>query len=532
MLFTAHRISYQQTNYFSKIVLDYLANEASLQSFFALPPTLNGLKQAITQKELRPVDRAVLVGALQKQYTGVQTSAEVARNIEALSLDTTFTICTAHQPNLFTGPLYFIYKILHAIKLAAALKAELPHYNFVPVYYMGSEDADLEELNHTYVRGKKYEWTTSQTGAVGRMVIDKKLTALLAEMEGQLSVDPYGSEITQLLKACYTEGKTIQQATFEIVNELFKHYGLVVLIPDSADLKRKMLDVFKDDLFHQLPSAVVGHTSRMLGEQYNVQAHPRDINLFYLKGDKRERIVKHSEGFSVNHTDIQFSAHELEAELQAHPERFSPNVILRGLFQETILPNLAFIGGGGELAYWLQFRDLFDHYRIPFPVLVLRNSFLVMEKKWQDLAQKLSLTDEQIFLPEQRLLDLIIEREGKKPLLNGEVQELANIYEQLKGLATSVDQTLSQHVEALRKKATNQLVELEKKMVRAERKKHAAQLGQISKLKKALFPSGLQERTENIAGYYSRWGRDLIGELYEHSLTLEQEFIILKAKDL
>lgn len=531
MLFTAHRIPYQQTNYFSKIVLDYLANEASLQPFFALPPSLDGVKQAITQKELRPVDRAVLVGVLKEQYSGVNTSTEVTRNIEALARENTFTICTAHQPNLFTGPLYFIYKILHAVRLAEFLKGELPHYNFVPVYYMGSEDADLEELNHTYVRGKKYEWTTSQTGAVGRMVIDKKLTALLSEMEGQLSVDPHGTEITRLLKECYTEGKTIQQATFGIVNALFQHYGLIVLIPDSAPLKKRMLDIFKDDLFHQLPSAIVGHTSRLLGEQYNVQAHPRDINLFYLKGDIRERIIKHGEGYSVNHTDIHFSALELEAELQAHPERFSPNVILRGLFQETILPNLAFIGGGGELAYWLQFRDLFDHYRTPFPVLVLRNSFLLMEKKWQELAGKLNLSDGHLFLPEQGLLDLIIEREGKKPLLNGEVQELQSIYEQLKSLATSVDQTLSRHVEALKTRATNQLLELEKKMVRAERKKHAAQQAQISKLKKALFPGGLQERTENVSGFYALWGRDLIGELYQHSPVLEQEFVILKSKD-
>lgn len=531
MLFTAHRIPYQQTNYFSKIVLDYLANEASLQPFFALPPSLDGVKQAITQKELRPVDRAVLVGVLKDQYSGVNTSTEVTRNIEALARENTFTICTAHQPNLFTGPLYFIYKILHAVRLAEFLKGELPHYNFVPVYYMGSEDADLEELNHTYVRGKKYEWTTSQTGAVGRMVIDKKLTALLSEMEGQLSVDPHGTEITRLLKECYTEGKTIQQATFGIVNALFQHYGLIVLIPDSAPLKKRMLDIFKDDLFHQLPSAIVGHTSRLLGEQYNVQAHPRDINLFYLKGDIRERIIKHGEGYSVNHTDIHFSVLELEAELQAHPERFSPNVILRGLFQETILPNLAFIGGGGELAYWLQFRDLFDHYRTPFPVLVLRNSFLLMEKKWQELAGKLNLSDGHLFLPEQGLLDLIIEREGKKPLLNGEVQELQSIYEQLKSLATSVDQTLSRHVEALKTRATNQLLELEKKMVRAERKKHAAQQAQISKLKKALFPGGLQERTENVSGFYALWGRDLIGELYQHSPVLEQEFVILKSKD-
>jgi uncharacterized protein YllA (UPF0747 family) len=201
------------------------------------------------------------------------------------------------------------------------------------------------------------------------------------------------------------------------------------------------------------------------------------------------------------------------------------------LFQETILPNLAFIGGGGELAYWLQLKELFDHYAVPFPVLVLRNSFLLIEQRWQELIQKLGLSTVQLFLPEQQILDNLLEREGKKPLLNGEVAELMGIYEQLKQVASGVDHTLTRHVEALKTKATNQLQTLEKKMIRAERKKHAVRQAQINKLKGALFPHGLQERTENMAFYYAKWGHSFINDLYEQSLTLEQEFVVLVNKD-
>lgn len=468
---------------------------------------------------------------MQQQYGTVNQTEAVAQNIQALSSEQTFTLCTAHQPNLFTGPVYFIYKILHTIKLAENLKGQFPNNNFVPVYYMGSEDADLEELNHIYLHGRKYEWTTKQAGAVGRMVIDKQLTSLISEMEGQLSVEPFGKEFITILRDCYTEGTTIQEATFKIVHRLFGAYGLVVLIPDHPDLKREMRVVFNDDLYQQQPSRIVQQTSEQLDQHYNAQAYPREINLFYLKDNIRERIIRQEGGFVVNNTNLRFSEEEMDRELADHPERFSPNVILRGLFQETILPNLAFIGGGGELAYWLQLRALFDHYKVPYPVLVLRNSFLLVERKWKELTEKLGLSLEQLFLPGQQILDAILEREGKKPLLNGELAELAGIYDQLKQMAIGVDRTLSRHVEALKTKATNQLLVLEKKMVRAERKKHEIQANQINKLKAGLFPGGLQERKENLGAFYSRWAPGIIHTLYAHSLTLEQEFTILIDND-
>lgn len=481
-------------------------------------------------KERQGINRSLLVTELQQQYAGLPVTEAVTANLQRLLEPTTFTVCTAHQPNLFTGPLYFIYKILHTIRLAAHLREALPGYHFVPLYYMGSEDADFAELNHTYVGGKRIEWQKVQSGAVGRMTVDGALTRLIDELAGQLTVEPHGQEVIGLLRQCYTEGQTIQAATFALVNQLYGRYGLLVLIPDNPALKKEMLPVFRDDLYHQAPSAIVEQTSGNLEANYNAQAHPREINLFYLKDNLRERIIKKDDRYQVQHTDLSFSGSELEHELEQHPERFSPNVILRGLFQETILPNVAFIGGGGELAYWLQLKDLFDQYAVPFPVLVLRNSFLIIEKRWQQLMQRLRLTPEQLFLSPLQLMNLMLEQEGKKPQLNGEVRQLEALYDALQQRAVAVDASLAQHVAALKAKAGNQLLNLEKKMQRAERKKYGASEEQITRLKEQLFPNnGLQERVENFSAFYARWGSAFIDALLASSLSLEQQFTVLLA---
>lgn len=528
-MFTAEHLPYSQTGAFTKIVSDYLNGSEKLKPFYAEPATLAGIKTTIERKKKQPVNRKLLVETLQQQYQTVPAANVVKKNIESLLSEDTFTVCTAHQPNLFTGPLYFIYKILHAIKLAVFLKEQLPQYNFVPVYYMGSEDADFAELNHTYVDGKKIEWKKIQKGAVGRMMVDKTLMQLIDELEGQLSAEAYGKEVISLLRRCYANGKNIQTATFELVNELYGNYGLVVLIPDHPLLKTQMKKVFEDDLFKNTPSEIVQKTSEKLSAHYTMQAHPREVNLFYLKDNIRERIVRQNFQFSILNTQLLFSEKEFHKELDEHPERFSPNVILRGLYQETILPNLVFIGGGGEIAYWLQLKELFEHYKIVYPVLVLRNSFLIVEEKWKERIKKIGLKISDFFQPENDLMKLVVSNNSRKAIsLNGNFEKAEELFEQIKIQAGAIDPTLLQHVASIKTRSLKNLQELEKKMLRAEKRKFADQQRQIQKIKEVLFPkNGLQERAENFSGFYAKWGKSFIDELYKNSLSLEQQFIIL-----
>ncbi len=524
-------LAYQKTGYFTSLITDYLAQKPELSRFYQHPVSPDGMRQAMEARKQFRTDRPALVKHLHEQYKQVSTSAQVIRNINLLSEENTFTVCTAHQPALFTGTLYFVYKILHAIRLADTLTKQFPGHHFVPVYWMGSEDADLDELGKFYLGTEKITWNTTQTGAVGRMNT-KGIDTLLHRIEGELSVLPYGKELMELLRDAYRKGDNIQNSTFRLLDSLFREYGLIVLIPDTAMLKKQMQAVFEDDLYRQTPSTIVSETIREFPSHYKIQANPREVNLFYLKDDLRGRIEKTGDTYIVHDSSLSFTAETINRELQEFPERFSPNVILRGLYQETILPNIAFIGGGGETAYWLELKSLFDHYNVPFPVLVLRNSFLLTDTRTLKKIEKMGFTLEDFFLPEEKLLNILVTKNKNGQLkLEKEKEAAQSIYGQLKEKAGEIDHSLKQHVEALRVKALKPLEELEKKMLRAEKRKYETEQRQIHAIKSMLFPlNGLQERIENFMPYYARYGAAFLEKLYQHSLSLEQEFGLLVVK--
>jgi len=526
---TAQFISYKQTGYFSKMVTDYIAGEEKLRPFFNHPVTKDGIKAAIEKRISFPTDRQLLVEILSRQYQDVELNGRQKHYLQQLSSDNTFTICTAHQPNIFTGYLYFIFKILHIIKLAEELQIEIPEQNFVPVYYMGSEDADLDELGHVFINGEKFEWATKQTGAVGRMKVDKALIQLIETVSGQLLVFPFGAEIIALMKQCYKEQVTIEQATFKLVNELFAAYGLLILLPDSDLVKRAFIPVIKKELTTRFSNKAVEKTVSQFPAVYKAQASGREINLFYLLDNKRERIEQSGETFLIINTTLKFTLQQLLQELNDHPERFSPNVILRPVLQEFILPGIAFIGGGGEIAYWLELKKVFEAVEVPYPMLIVRNSFMFVNKESQGIVEKLKLDYVGLFKPALEQLNQLVQRDSVVQLdLEKEKQQLTELYEQLKNISGSIDVTLKTHTSALFTQALNKINALEKKMLSAERKKFEAQQRQLQKLRKELFPNNnLQERVVNIMPFYAAWGKNFIEMIFDNSKGLNQEFGII-----
>ena len=337
---TSTQLSYGDTGFFSPLANAFVNGDKDLAQFYKHPVSFEGIATAIKERQQSVIDRKLLVDELTNQYKSLQPSGRVKENIALLSDENTFTVCTAHQPAIFTGNLFFVYKIIHAIKLAEELTKKFQGKNFVPVFYMGCEDADLDELGNIFLDGEKINWETNQQGAIGRMNT-KGLDKIIHRVEGELSVLPHGKELVAILKECYLNSPDIQTATFKLIHQLFGDYGLVVLIPDNPNLKRKMIPVFEDELFNHHSSAIVESTIVELSKKFKAQAQPREINLFYLKGDVRERIERSGDEWNVVNTNITFDAESLKKELTEHPERFSPNVILRGLFQETILPDVA-----------------------------------------------------------------------------------------------------------------------------------------------------------------------------------------------
>lgn len=523
-------IDYRDTLSFSELVYDYIANKDTLAPFYTFEANRNGIRKAIAQRNQYPIDRKALVASLQQQYQNLRLQKCVDENINALADNNTFSICTAHQPNLLTGYLYFFYKILHAIAMAEQLNSEYPELRFVPVYYMGSEDNDLAELGQFRYDNRNYAWDADgQTGAVGRMHTDS-LKPFLNELFKRFG--PPGihcDSLKELLTKSYNEHPTIASATQYLVHELFGQYGLIVLNPDDQNFKKQFQSVFKDELLNQHAYPIVSAQSEKLAQAYKAQAFPRPINLFYLKDNLRERIEKQGAHWQVLNTSIRFDETSLLEEVEKHPEHFSPNVILRGLFQETILPNVCFIGGGAELAYWLQLKPLFDHYKVFYPAIFLRQSVQIIEAPTWELMQKMNCSVIDIFKPIETQIKQHIMHISSADLNVAAEQEA--IGQQLKLLinkAQKIDPTLEQSIGAAHQKIKHQIKVVAQKMYRAEKRKAAIDIQRLEKIHHNIKPKGgLQERVENFSTFYLQNGFSIFDTVKRSIKPFENQFLII-----
>ena len=542
MKFNSTSISYRSTGLFSALINDYIETKDTAQSFVKYAATKEGYKKAIEQRASFPTNRKVLVEVLQNQYSQLEKGINDANtlntkaafklvndNVNLLLKENTFTVTTAHQPNIFTGPLYFFYKILHTIKLAAELKKQFPEHNFVPVYYMGSEDADLQEVGSYTLAGEAYQWNTKQKGAIGRMKVDDELIKLLQNLEGYWLVQPAGKEALDVLKQAYQKGKTISEATLYLVHAYFGKYGLVVLQPDNAQLKAVFVDVMEKELRTGFSQKAIQSTKEKLASAYHVQSDGRDLNLFYLKDNTRARIEKQGDAYIVVDTEMRFTEEEIVKELHAHPERFSPNVILRGVYQETILPGIAFIGGGGELAYWMELKNVFDEVKVHYPILQLRNSFMFMNEKQTTQWNSLGFSSDDLFKPLLELeLDYVKNKTKENLALTNHIESLNNLYVSIQQDVIKIDTSLGDHAKNLSIQAQKKLVLLEKKMIRAEKRKQQTSIDRIQAIKGSLFPkNSLQERVENFSEWVGAYGWKWVEAVLENSTTFNPSFTII-----
>lgn len=509
-------------------MLDYISGKESIQPFYNNPHTIEGYKKQLEEKQFSDENRTVLVDALIHQYKDIDPILEVQQNIESLKQPNTYTVTTGHQLNLFTGPLYFIYKIVSTINLAKELKQNFPEKNFVPVFWMATEDHDFEEINHFNLFGKKHQINSNQTGAVGRMKLEG-IDAVFTQIEETLNSRTGLEEITAKLKNFYQTNKTYTQAVKELVNDLFGKYGLVIIDGDDKNLKKVFASYLKSELLNRTNVNDINTTSEKLESlRFKKQVNPREINLFYLKDDIRERIVFENNQYKVLNTDIEFSETEILEELENDPENFSPNAIMRPLYQEVILPNLAYIGGGGELAYWLQLKEMFIKNKVSFPVLVLRNSAMIVDGGTQKKIEKLGLSIEQLFSPTDELIKGYVKAESDVNLeLNKEKNELEKVFEKIVTKANEVDPSLTGMVKAELQKSIKSIKNIESRLIKAEKQKEEVSLNQIKSVKDKLFPNNsLQERKENFLYAYLLLGDSFIDLLIDNLNTFELEFSV------
>ncbi|NEM96112.1 bacillithiol biosynthesis cysteine-adding enzyme BshC [Pontibacter burrus] len=514
------KMDYAATGAFSQTIADYLAQNEKLKPFYNHFPTIASFEAQLQEKSFSQEQRQVLHKALQEQYSSVsEINPKVQQNMDLLLQPNTFTITTGHQLNIFTGPLYFVYKIVTAINTCKQLQAQYPNYNFVPVYWMATEDHDFAEINHFNLFGKGYRWESEQKGAVGRFTTEG-LEQLLDELPEKFPV----------FEEAYRNSKTLADATRAITHSLFGEYGLVTIDGDHAELKKALTPIVEKELTENLSHKLVTETSAQLEEAgYKPQVYSREINLFYLEDGLRERIVQEGHNYKVLNTNYSFTQQEILQLVKEHPEQFSPNVILRPLYEELILPNLAYIGGGAEVVYWFQLKQVFEHYNVAFPLLMLRNSAMYINRGNASRMHKLGLTVEELFKPYLELKKhLSGQLHDEEITLEAQRQTIVAAFKEVESLAQTIDPTLVKAVAAEEQKAHNALHILEKKLTKARDSKHEQTFKQLENLKEKLFPGGsLQERHDNLLSIQAN-NPDFIPALVDAFEPLEFKFTILE----
>lgn len=511
----SQQIALKSVGAFPKLFLDYISKNENLEKFYNQYPDIQGFSKVIESRKFTDVKRKTLVSVLEKQYQVLENKP----NLDILLEPNTFTITTGHQLNIFTGPLYVIYKIVTIINLAKKLKAEFPAYNFVPVYWMASEDHDFAEIASFNLFGKTHKWETEQKGAVGRMN-PAELQAIFDELP----------EKPALFEEAYLKNTTLTDAARQYMHQLFGSEGLVSIDADDAGLKGIFSDIIKDDLLNNSANEIVTKTSNELNEMgYHTQITPREINFFYLQDGLRERIVKEDGVYKVLNSELSFSESEILQILKDQPENFSPNVVLRPLYQETILPNLAYIGGPSEVPYWLQLKGIFDHYGEQFPLLMPRNFALVINQASQKRIDKLGVTAEELFADDVSLRRSYVERNSENSLsLAFEIDDVSEVFERILKKSLAIDQTMKGAVEAEKSKIIGSLENLEKRIKKAEERNQETSVTQLLALKQKLFPDGgLQERKENFLNFYLN-DKDFINKLLEAFDPIDYSFNIIE----
>lgn len=510
-------------------MIDYLHQDRRLTSLYNRFPSIENFKDQISEKQTNftSANRQILADSLQKQYNGFTITAATQNNIINLKNTNTFTVVTGHQLNLFTGPLYFLYKIVSTINLCKELKHIHPENDFVPVYWMATEDHDFEEINFFNFNRKKFQWNKEVSGPVGRLNTDG-LHAVFDQFKKHLPLGNNADELTLLFENAYLKHNNLANATRYLANELFSEEGLVILDGDDVALKQLFIPHIKEELNNQSSFKEVEKSFDVL-KDYIIQVNPREINLFFIENGLRERIVFEDDLYKVLNTETQFTKEELLDLVDTNPKKFSPNVILRPLYQEVILPNLCYIGGGGELAYWLELKEVFTLHNITFPMLLLRNSVLLATEKQNQKREKLNLSWEELFLKTDDFLQKKT-KDFAQNVFNFEQQKqfLKQQFTALKEVTLQTNKSFIGAVNAQEAKQIKGLENLEKRYFKAERLKNQDQLDRMLDLKIALFPNNsLQERVDNFSTLYVDFGNDLIAVLLKNLNPLDQNYSVI-----
>ena len=512
---------------FSELFFDYVHDFPQVQKFykhnFRDSHVFDSVLAAIDKN---PVDRRTLVQVLGEQNTGFGSSPKTFENIALLSQATTYAVVTGQQVGLFGGPLYTIYKTITTITLAQKLKAKFPGLNFVPVFWIEGEDHDFEEMNHTSVLDRENklmrieylpggQMPERNLGPIGELAFDESLNQTLATLEESLQKTEYTDALLGRLKECYVVGRTFNQAFTAWMSVLFEDYGLVFLTSNDARLKKILSPIFVREISHfPKTSQIVIDRSAELEDQYHAQVKAKSINLFLFHKGGRYLIEPREHDFSLKGTRHYLSKEELLKIAEETPELLSPNVVLRPIAQDALLPTVAYVAGPSEIAYHAQLKPVYDHFGVNQPVIYPRASASFIDERLERVIEKHQLELASFFDEVNALTARVLEQiaEVKLDQIFGNTSSLVHdALHELKFGLKEVDPTLLGTLEGVKSKIDTNLGLLKDKAFAAQKRRNETAVRQIERAAAGLMPNGgLQERELSVLYYMNKYGPDLV----------------------
>ncbi|MBI3143356.1 MAG: bacillithiol biosynthesis cysteine-adding enzyme BshC [Bacteroidetes bacterium] len=520
-----------QTPLLRPLISDYLLSAHSVSPLYDFEPNMDGLSKALAMRKTKwNTNREVLQSVLRRQYSEAGLGHEaVNKNIDLLGLANCYTVTTGHQLNLFGGTQYFIYKIVETINLARAAREKNPDSCVVPVFWMASEDHDFEEINHVWIQGTKHGWHSGEKGAVGRFNPAQALD-VVNQLEGFWKLEPVtGSYLRQLFAQAYGM-PTLSQATRHWVHALFGHEGLVILDGDDRQLKQLFVPHMRKELHEELvfrETVPAQHLLELNGYHLQVQARP--INLFYLHNGGRERLTKHENGYGSADSNLWLDHSDMETILDEKPECLSPNALMRPLYQEVVLPNLAYVGGTAEIAYWLEMKEAFRAMDVFFPVLVTRSSAVWIPKRLSRKMVKLPLKWADYLGRKEDVIAKYAENHPKGQAFFALCDELCAAYERMSALSSTAFhemKLLSGTVAAEKRKEIKKLRHDLRKTIKA---KHDAEMLLVHQAFDLYYPQGIfQERRDTFLGTYMAMGQAYFQTLLAELQPMGHQVLVLE----
>lgn len=522
---SVRRVPFSRFESFPALFQDYSDHFERLSEFYAGDFRDRAERiRAVERTAAVERDRATLVDVLLEQNERWGMSAATRGNIEALRKDDTAAVVTGQQVGIFTGPLYTILKGITTIQLARQLSDESGRA-VVPVFWLGVEDHDFEEVASVHLLRRnepealRYaEAPDGPPGPVGRLRMSSEIDRLVDQIDEILPPTDFKPEVMRVLREAYCSGETFGDAFARLLRAFLPDSGLVLLSSDDARLKRLVAPLYQREIVDpEALSAEVGGVSTRLAERYHQQVHVTPTNLFLLDDGGRYPIDFDGDRFRLRGVDQAFSADDLLKLLDDHPERFSPNVVLRPLTQDTLLPTAAYVGGPGEISYFAQYGAAYEWADVPMPLIYPRASVTLVESKVEKVLEKYDLDVPDFGDDVDRLfqrvvvdaMDVDLDR-----LFQGASGPLHESVNTVKQSLEALDPTLGKAAEATRSALMGEFEKLKGKAVRLEKKNKEVIRNQLAKAHANLYPNGiLQERALSLVYFLNKYGLSLTDAL-------------------